>query len=128
MDKETVIKMIDEYTSEPNIISKEWLEALIFCKRELTKSQEVSAPMYINHPLCDACRDYGDIQFKDCNKCEVKDEVLTDVKCKTCIHRRICKFNIETGITKVLIKCVNDSCLEYVPINAVKNEKGGGES
>ena len=117
MDKEKVIKMIDEYLSETNI-SKEWIEALTFCKKELTKSE----PMYINHPLCDACRDYGDIAFKDCNKCEVRDEFLRDVKCKKCIHRTVCKFNIETGITKMLTKIVNDSCLAYMPISAVRNE------
>lgn len=124
MDKETFIKMIDEYISESNIISKEWLEALIFCKKELTKSPVVADSMYINHPLCDACRDYGDILFRDCTKCEFG---AVEIKCKKCIHRRVCKFNIETGVSNIVAKIIDDGCLEYVPINAVKNEKGGGE-
>lgn len=89
MNKEMVIKMIDEYLSESNI-SKEWIEALTFCKKELTKS--VLAPMYINHPLCDACRDYGDIVFKDCNKCEVKDEILRRYNMTEKIKVKLDKF------------------------------------
>ena len=94
MDKETVIKMIDEYLAEANI-SKEWREALTLCRRELTKSTPVSDPIYINHPLCDACRDYGDIYLRDCNKCEVKEELLrrSNMNCKDCIHNDFCNVH-----------------------------------
>jgi hypothetical protein len=47
MDKNTALKMIDDYLTEPNGISREWVECLIYCreciKREALLKEENEA-------------------------------------------------------------------------------------
>ena len=40
MDKNKVLKMIDEYLTEPNSIDPEWIECLLFCRKCINNMED----------------------------------------------------------------------------------------
>lgn len=43
MNKNKAIKMIDEYLTEPNSISREWVDCLLYCRECIKKVEEQNA-------------------------------------------------------------------------------------
>lgn len=43
MDKHKALKMIDEYLQEPNSISREWIDCLLYCRECIKKVDELNA-------------------------------------------------------------------------------------
>lgn len=43
MNKAKALKMIDEYLTEPNSISREWIDCLLYCRECIKKVEEQNA-------------------------------------------------------------------------------------